>query len=449
MENLKIRAAWKSDIGRRPENEDACLALTADDIDGIEGLLIVADGMGGRASGAVASGTAVKVVRDTFISGISEQDLSKVLYRSLQAANDAVYHEASTKPEFQGMGTTCVAAAIRDGHASFVHMGDSRAYLLRDGRLTRLTEDHSFVAERVRAGEISEEDARKSRFRNVITRAVGLEPTAKPETSNLDLQSGDVLLLCTDGLSGPVTENEIADILCSSVTPEEACDQLINAALRNKGSDNITAVVAVYGERTVQKQNRTYRTNGTNRTGKRWALAALVGLLVGIGVGFIPKTLYVKPEVKKVSAAKTIDLANVTYGEPVSLLYTPLQGRILSLDMSGNLHVADRQGCLMRVDSSGQVIYKFAPREFLKTPEGQRSPMTATDHQGNLYISDPVGKRITKFGADGLFLGNIAEDKLTAPEALVINNKGSIYVIDAGRLKAIHVEQIQVNDGVR
>ena len=445
MENLKIRVAWKSDIGRRPENEDACLALTADDIDGIEGLLIVADGMGGRASGAVASGTAVKVVRDTFISGAGEQDLSKVLYQSLQAANDAVYHEASTKPEFQGMGTTCVAAAIRDGHASFVHMGDSRAYLLRDGRLTRLTEDHSFVAERVRAGEISEEDARKSRFRNVITRAVGLEPTAKPETSNLDLQSGDVLLLCTDGLSGPVSESEIADILCASSDPEEACDQLVEAALRNKGSDNITTVVAAYGDRTMQKQNRT---NRTGKMGKTWVLAALVGLLVGIGVGFIPKTLYVKPEVKKVTAPE-YNLAHVAYGEPISLLYTPLQGRVLSLDRSGNLLVADRQGCLMRVDSSGQVIYKFAPREFLKSPEGQKSPMTATDRQENLYISDPAGKRIIKFGADGLFLGSIGEGMLSAPEALAVDSKGSIYVIDAGRLKAIHVEQIQVNDGVR
>lgn len=439
MGESNINVAWKSEKSRRPVNEDACLALTAGDLgSGVEGLLVVADGMGGRASGAVASSTAVKVVRDTFTSGINteEQDLTALLRQCLQTANEVVHRDANSNAVLNGMGTTCVTVAIKDGRAFMAHMGDSRAYILRDGELHRLTEDHSFVAERVRTGEITEEQARKSRFRNVITRAIGLEPNAQPEVSSADLKSGDVLLLCTDGLTTPVSEDEIADILCESSDMEKACDRLVNAAMRNGGSDNITAVAAAYGNKAVQK--KTHRTDRTNRTGKPWVLAALIGFFVGIGIGYVPKTLHVKPEVKKVSAPK-VDLAHVIYSEPVSLLYTPLKGRILTIDRSGNLHIVDRQGCLMRVDSSGQVLYKFAPREFLKVSEGQKSPMTATDKQGNLYISDPVGKRIIKFGADGLFLISIGEGKLTAPEALAVGNDGSIYVIDADRLKVIHI----------
>ena len=157
--------------------------MTSEDVaGGIEGLFVVADGMGGRASGAIASSLAVNAVRDAFTSKILEgpDEPGRVLAESLQAANDAVYQEATSKPELEGMGTTCAAAAVQDGRVFFAHMGDSRIYLFRDGELRRLTEDHSFVAEKVRTGEITEEQARRSRFRNVITRALGLEADAQP-----------------------------------------------------------------------------------------------------------------------------------------------------------------------------------------------------------------------------------------------------------------------------
>ena len=135
-----ISTAWKTDKGPRPANEDSCLILTRDELAGAaEGLLVVADGMGGRASGATASGLAVEAVRRTFTSGVqTASDLGSLLSRSLVAANTDVVREAGARPELQGMGTTCVAAAVKDDKLFVAHVGDSRGYLLRDGRLTQL-----------------------------------------------------------------------------------------------------------------------------------------------------------------------------------------------------------------------------------------------------------------------------------------------------------------------
>lgn len=439
MGEPSIRVASRSEQGRRAANEDACLALTAEElVGGVEGLFIVADGMGGRTSGMIASGTAAAVVRDAFMSAVGSgvQELSEALCGALRAANDAVYQKAISKPELQGMGTTCVAAAIRDGRACVAHMGDSRAYLLRDGELQRLTEDHSFVAEKVRTGEITEEDARKSRFRNVITRAVGLEPDAQPESRSFDLEPGDVLLLCTDGLTIPVSEARIADVLCGSADVEEACDRLVGTALRHGGTDNVTAVVAAYGA--GQAVGRPRRRSARSNTS--WRVAALVALILGMGIGLLAGRALVPPVVKPPAAEEAVrrpDLAQLAYEEPVSLLYTPLQGSILELDRRGHLHVVDGQGRLMRLDTSGRVIHTFAGRDFLKRSVETNAPSSATDRQGNLYIADPPGKRIVKFRADGLFLTSVGEGHLSAPQALAVDDEGSIYVIDAGRLKAI------------
>jgi len=433
-----ISIASRSEKGRRPTNEDACLVLSSDNLGGrLDGLLVVADGMGGRASGAVASGMAVNAIRDVFVSDVESEALNpqELLSRGFHAANEAVYQGASSKPELSGMATTCVAAAVQGGKALIAHMGDSRAYLLRDGQLRRLTEDHSFVAEKVKNGEITEEQARRSRFRNVITRAVGLAPEAKPEIGGVDLQSGDVLLLCTDGLTIPVSDGDIADILCSSSDAEEACSRLIKTALRNGGRDNVSAVVAAYGPpsqpgvRAPAARRRVF-----------WVLPALVGLILGIAIGLSPvRTLLFgtpKPSVR-VERPHPRDLAHLTYEDPISLLYVPVQGGILSLDRRGCLHVADQQGRLIRLDRSGRIIYTFPARDSLKSSSRARSPAVATDRQGNLYISDPTGGRIMKFGRDGLFLGSIGKGKLSAPEALAIDDDGGIYVIDGGRLKAI------------
>jgi serine/threonine protein phosphatase PrpC len=438
MNQSSITFASKTDKGRRSANEDSCLTLTSEELGGqADGLFIVADGMGGRASGALAGRIAVNTVRDAFISKTDEaKDLCDVLSDSLRAANDAVYREQTSKPELRGMGSTCVAVAVRDDRAFFAHMGDSRIYLLRAGEIRRLTEDHSFVAEKVRSGEITEEDARHSRFRNVITRAIGIEPNAQPAVGSTDLEPGDVILLCSDGLTGPVFDARIAEILSNSAGPEDACNRLVSAALKGGGSDNITVVVAAYGapQGVLRESEPVLR-----KSSSPWILAGLVGLILGIALGVYPGHLILRRYAKPPVEQKTMQpgLAHVAYGDPVQLTYIPLQPGFLALDPNGFLHVVDLQGRRMKVDSSGQVIATYPARDTFKPRSPTASQSAAADVEGNLYVSDPVGKKILEFGSNGLLIGTIGEGKLISPSALAVDAKGSIFVIDGGRLKVI------------
>lgn len=434
MNEPGIRTAFKTDIGRRTENEDSYLALNAAELGGrADAMLVVADGMGGRASGQEASRLAVNSVHDAFLSGAAAEDLSSSLREGLRTANANVFREASGKTELQGMGTTCSAAAIKGGKAFFAHLGDSRIYLLRDGAIRRLTEDHSFVAEKVRTGELTEEQARQSRFRNVITRAVGLEADCQPAVGSVDLMQGDVLLLCSDGLSGPVPDNQIADILCGSSDPDEACDRLVKAALKNGGTDNVTVVLAVYGARTAVTRRV------VKKEPKRisWVVPLLIGLLLGLGVGVLPGYLiFLKPPPKLVAVEKP-PVVMTAYADPVPLTYEPLQPGFLALDTAGRLNVVDTQARRMVVDGNGKTLGTFPARDTFKPVKHTPIQMATADADGNLYVSDPAGKKILKFGKDGLFLCVIGEGKLTSPEALAVDKNGSVFVIDGGRLKVI------------
>ena len=437
-----ISAFWKSEKGHRPANEDACLVLTSGEIGGgVDGLYVVADGMGGRTSGAVASSTAVRVIRETFLSMVGrDDDPGAALAASFRAANDAVFREAASRPELNGMGTTCVAAAIKGDTVFCAHMGDSRAYLLRDGGLTRLTEDHSIVAEKVKIGEMTDEQARKSRFRNVITSAIGLEPGASPELGNAALRPDDVLLLCTDGLTTAVSDDEIADILLGTSEVREACDRLVATALRNGSSDNITVAVSAYGGRAGRAAVQASRARPAKPL--RSILLALLILSVGVGAGIISGMRHAKKqiELERKHHAAQADLSLATYDDPVSLMYTPLQGKYLTIDRGDILHVVDQQGRLIKADSAGRVVYTFPARAELNPVLSPLSPGLASDRQGNLYLSNPAAKKITKFSRDGLFLANIGAGKLAGPEALTVDRKGNIFVVDKGRLKVIRVK---------
>lgn len=451
MSQSSLTLDSRTNIGRRQENEDSFLVLHSDALRGeFDALLIVADGMGGRASGARASRLAVETVRDSFVAALDSPltDPAATLAACLRKANAAVYKEANTNPQLQGMGTTCVVAAISDGKVFYAHLGDSRAYLLRDGKLRRLTDDHSFVAEKVKTGEITEEQARRSRFRNIITRAIGLELDTVPETGSTDLQAGDVLLLCTDGLTGPVSDSEIADIICTSSDVSEACDRLIETALKNGGTDNITVAVAACGQR---ERRASVRAHQPARS-RAWILGGLIGLILGLAVDLSPVHDMVKEWVSpppKAVKSKLPRLASLKYEDPVSLFYVPVQSKSLVLDGEKYLYVVDLQGQLVRLDTTGQLIYTFPPKDVLK-PQGQeRFVGIATDREGNLYISDRAGKRIVKYARNGLALGSVAEGKLVAPEAIAVDAKGCIYVIDGGRLKAIRPKLAGKSDGSR
>lgn len=451
-----ISTAWKTDKGPRPENEDSCLVLTRDELAAVaDGVLVVADGMGGRASGATASRLAIDAVRRVFASGArADKDLGALLSRSLREANSSVVRESGTRPELQGMGTTCVAAVISDDKLFVANVGDSRGCLLRDGRLLRLTEDHSIVAEKVRSGEMTEDQARKSRFRNVITRAIGLEESVEPELSVTDLRPGDVVLLCSDGLTGPVSEPEIAEIVGSSVTADEACDRLVKTALANGGSDNVTVAIAAYGRSGTRVPSRprqdaredTRAPEGIGRKVTRILVPGLIGLILGTALGLyaerIPLLKNLHHEEKSVAAqAPELDLKSLEYGIPASLLYAPVQGKVLTL-YQGYLYVADMRGRLMKVDTTGRVIDGFAADKPFEEQVRLLSMTRTIDRQGNLYVSDPVNRRIMKYSSDGALLRAVGEKQLVGPEAIAVDKNGDIYVIDGGRLKVIRPKPV-------
>lgn len=247
---MKLISSGKTDLGKmRTNNEDAFLAD-----DGL-GLYAVADGIGGQEGGEVASHMAVETlssvlhdklsdnrgVPSSSISSETNQYLS-ALRDAVTLANASIFKEAAQNPALAGMGTTVTAILLRLQTAVLAHVGDSRAYLLRDGTLKQLTDDHSFVAEQMRAGLISPEQAWMSPYRHVITRSVGIHPDIHADLSTFEVKQNDRLLLCTDGLTEMVRDDEIARIL-GGETPPIAAESLVRRANDNGGVDNITAVV--------------------------------------------------------------------------------------------------------------------------------------------------------------------------------------------------------------
>jgi PPM family protein phosphatase len=224
--------AGLSDPGiTRPSNEDALLVEAP--------LYAVADGMGGHRAGEIASRVAI----EELLAGAPGRADAKALARAVRAANRAVIESAEKSRTRTGMGTTLTAAMVDGLHVAIAHVGDSRAYLLHAGTLERITEDHSMVADLVRQGSITEQDARFHPQRSVITRALGSDANMVADIYEVDAEPGDRLLLCTDGLTGMLEDGYIAEILSTEREPEAAVAKLIEAANRAGGYDNITAVV--------------------------------------------------------------------------------------------------------------------------------------------------------------------------------------------------------------
>ncbi len=233
-----VEAYGTTDTGRkRRRNEDAFVCEPP--------LFAVADGMGGAQAGEVASGLAASALRESGANGGGEQRVAQLI----REANRRVHDRAITDAAATGMGTTITAALVEaDGRVAFGHVGDSRAYLLRDGRLDQLTDDHSLVAELVRRGELSPQEAEVHPQRSVITRALGTDPDVDVDTFSIDARDGDVFLICSDGLSSYVDGTEIEQLVSRHRGDlEAAAKTLIQAANRGGGDDNITAVLFTVG----------------------------------------------------------------------------------------------------------------------------------------------------------------------------------------------------------
>jgi serine/threonine protein phosphatase PrpC len=265
---VKIEVGSATDIGRvRERNEDSVLVSPP--------LYVVADGMGGHRGGQVASQVALETMEELATEGPGS------LADHVRRANRAVWDRSVEDERLSGMGTTLTAARIDGGSARIAHVGDSRAYLLRDGMLRQLTTDHTLVARMVKSGEITEAEADVHPHKNVLTRALGTDEEVEVDEDSLALLDGDRLLICSDGLTGMVTEDQMQAILENSDHAQQAADRLVKAANRAGGIDNISVVVLdaigegdedVGGGRRVAPPSR--------RTLLRWGLRAGLALLI-------------------------------------------------------------------------------------------------------------------------------------------------------------------------
>jgi protein phosphatase len=236
-------AAAHTSAGRvRSRNEDAfgfCIE---------HGIFVVCDGMGGAAAGEVASRMVVEQVVERMCSGHAGLSAGECLHQAVADANRAVYERAERDASLYGMGTTLVVLHLRhspaDGSfAVIAHAGDSRCYLFRGGRLERRTRDHSLVDEQVRLGTMTSEEAERSPLRSVITRAIGTQPSVTEEVSEVEMESGDLFLLCSDGLTREVSEPQIAAILAGHTDLATLALRLVDQANRAGGHDNITCLL--------------------------------------------------------------------------------------------------------------------------------------------------------------------------------------------------------------
>lgn len=231
-----------TDIGkRRSANQDFVYA-TDQPIGNLSNLLIVADGMGGHNAGDLASRYTVESMVE-YIEKTEEKRPIPILSMAIHNANELVVAKSKTDRALEGMGTTVVAATVQDGYLYVANVGDSRLYLI-DQEIEQITRDHSLVEEMIRLGELQRKDARSHPDRNVITRAIGVKVPVRIDFFDVKLEKGDQILLCSDGLTTMVEDDEILQIVKKSDSPKEAAKKLVNEANKNGGKDNISVIIA-------------------------------------------------------------------------------------------------------------------------------------------------------------------------------------------------------------
>jgi len=247
---MQLEAVARTDPGPvRDRNEDYF------SVDVEAGLFLVADGMGGHASGEVASAIAVETVREILLNGDDpeetdldlkvvdpQEEIRERLRYSMNQASLRIRKVARENPAHRGMGTTLAVLLVEGDVAHLGHVGDSRIYLFREGRLLRLTRDHTVVQQEIDAGRLTPELARVVHFKNVLTQSIGYHGPVEPDTSTRPLRQGDTFVICSDGLTDPLDDEAIGEV-CKSCRPEDLADELVRHALERGGDDNVTVVV--------------------------------------------------------------------------------------------------------------------------------------------------------------------------------------------------------------
>ncbi|MGC8666515.1 MAG: Stp1/IreP family PP2C-type Ser/Thr phosphatase [Chthonomonadales bacterium] len=245
-----VRIGAKTDLGRvRENNEDKFEFYEPDDATLLAtrgSLYVVADGMGGAAAGQIASELAIKNFLSAYYDNASD-DIPTALQQAVAVANSYVYNVARAIQERSGMGTTITALVLAQDRAYVAQVGDSRAYLIREGQIRQVSQDHSWVAEQVRVGGLTAEEAELSPYRNIITRAIGTQEAVEPDIYTEEVRVGDTWVLCTDGLTGHVEDGEILRVV-NGQAPSEAARQLVELANARGGRDNITVLIVAVRE---------------------------------------------------------------------------------------------------------------------------------------------------------------------------------------------------------
>jgi protein phosphatase len=264
---LKVEVFGRTDVGQtRDHNEDSFLVadltrreaslqpeVREHEVGGRGSLFIVADGMGGAAAGEIASDMAVDTIYSHMVNQWgndaenTEQRFAFRLKEAVEIANQQIHEYAKGHPEHRGMGTTTTAAGVYEGALYITQIGDSRGYLIRNGTITQITKDQSLMQRLVDAGELTEEEAAVSERRNIILQALGPDPNVKVDLTRQELRRGDVLVMCSDGLSGLVPKDDMLKVISGTTDLVAACRELIEMANSRGGPDNITCIIARFG----------------------------------------------------------------------------------------------------------------------------------------------------------------------------------------------------------
>ncbi|MCR5293784.1 MAG: Stp1/IreP family PP2C-type Ser/Thr phosphatase [Lachnospiraceae bacterium] len=236
-----MKAYAVTDVGQKRKINQDSVYFTTEPVGNLPNLFIVADGMGGHNAGDFASRYAVNVVRKSIESSM-ESNPVKLISEGIRLANEGILKESEKHVEMRGMGTTIVVTTIIGEYAYTANVGDSRLYLY-DGELSQVTKDHSLVEEMVRLGEISEDDAKNHPDRNIITRALGAAAAVDPDFFDYRLHPGDILLMCSDGLTNMVDDDDIRQVIEQAISVKEKAETLVGTANDNGGKDNIAVII--------------------------------------------------------------------------------------------------------------------------------------------------------------------------------------------------------------
>lgn len=239
-----MKAYSITDIGKRRSSNQDFVYASEQPVGNLPNLLIVADGMGGHNAGDLASRYTVESMVE-YIEKAEEKRPIPLLSMAIHHANDLVMEKSRTDKSLEGMGTTVVAATIQDEYLYVANVGDSRLYLI-DQEIEQITRDHSLVEEMIRMGELQRQDARSHPDRNVITRAIGVHSPVKIDFFDMKLEKGDRILLCSDGLTNMIDDDEILRVVKKCGSPKEAAQRLVTEANKSGGRDNISVVLAEY-----------------------------------------------------------------------------------------------------------------------------------------------------------------------------------------------------------